>query len=227
MSSLLEANRDVNILLEYWPVGLQRCGAAPRELLERLLSRGFALYELQNEGVEPARPEELLRKYTVESRKYTNLYCTRRPQSWLELNDLWLDQFQGGWWKKLRDATRRLSALIPPGEKFILVDDARLGDDCLLPDRTAIPFNERNGVFWGPPRDDEEAIAEFRRLLNTGAGFLVFAWPSYWWLEHYKQLAELVRVRFPCIVEDESLVVFDLRGMTAKLAAAYAAELDA
>jgi hypothetical protein len=40
---------------------------------------------------------------------------------------------------------------------------------------------------------------------------MVFAWPAFWWLEHYAGLREHLRSKFRCVLDNERLVAFDLR----------------
>jgi SAM-dependent methyltransferase len=109
-------------------------------------------------------------------------------------------------------ASQELSALISEGKSFILVDEDKwetTGD--FLAARRRIPFPERDGQYWGKPADDEEAVGEFERLHLAGADFMVFAWPAFWWLDSYRGLHRHLRARFPCVLENDRLVVFDLR----------------
>src|SRR5262249_19515975 len=73
---------------------------------------------------------------------------------------------------------------IPPGAAFILVDEDQWAADTMLAGRCRLPFVEREGQYWGPPADDGAAIKELERLCASGAGFLVFAWPAFWWLDY-------------------------------------------
>jgi SAM-dependent methyltransferase len=114
------------------------------------------------------------------------------------------------WTHALYATARELAETIAPGETFVLVDDEQLGSAVAGGYRT-LPFLERDGEYWGPPPDDDTAIDELERLRRQGASFLVFAWPAFWWLEHYAELARHVRSRFTCLLESEWLVVFDLR----------------
>ena len=107
-------------------------------------------------------------------------------------------------------ARRRLTRLIPAGESFILVDDGALGLGPLEA-RPWYPFLERDGEYWGSPPDDATAVSELERLRSAGAAFVVFAWPSLWWLEHYVGLHEHLRSRYRCTLESTRFVVFDLR----------------
>jgi SAM-dependent methyltransferase len=100
--------------------------------------------------------------------------------------------------------------LIPKRDRFILVDQEQLRQLMALGDQ-AIPFLEQNGQYWGPPADDESAIRELTRLRQSGAKFLVFAWPAFWWLEYYTEFHRDVCSHYHCVLKNERLVVFDLR----------------
>jgi glycosyltransferase involved in cell wall biosynthesis len=113
------------------------------------------------------------------------------------------------WWWRLRRAVEELAAWVPPGEPFILVDNGIWGMD-VRADRRPIPFLERNGRYWGPPPDDVTAIREFERLRRSGARFLVFAWPAFWWLHYYAGFHDHLRANFPCLLENERVVLFEL-----------------
>jgi SAM-dependent methyltransferase len=102
-----------------------------------------------------------------------------------------------------------LANLIPKEDKFIFVDQEQLRELMALGDQ-AIPFPERSGQYWGPPADDETAIRELTRLRESGAKFLVFAWPAFWWLEYYTDFHRNVCSRYRCVLKNERLVVFDL-----------------
>jgi hypothetical protein len=114
------------------------------------------------------------------------------------------------WTSGIRLVPRHIAALIPQGETFIFVDQNRLGSE-VTAGRRAIPFLERDGQSWGAPPNDETAIRELERLRRSGASFVVFAWPAFWWLDHYAGLREYLRSKFRCVMENELLVAFDLR----------------
>ena len=109
-----------------------------------------------------------------------------------------------------RVADQEDAVLIPLGHAIILVDEETFGGRVGAGQRR-IPFLERGGQYWGAPPDDHTAIREFERLRHAGADFMIFAWPAFWWLEYYSEFSGYLRARFPCSLENERLVVFDLR----------------
>jgi hypothetical protein len=116
-------------------------------------------------------------------------------------------------WKYLvKLATDELKATIPPGGKFVLVDQDEWGTSANLDGRWRVPFLEREGEYWGTPSDDATAVQEFERLRREGADFMVFGWPAFWWLDYYSGLHSHLRTSFDCVLENERLIVFDLRG---------------
>jgi hypothetical protein len=86
--------------------------------------------------------------------------------------------------------------------------------------RPAIPFLERDGQYWGPPADSATAIREFERLRRTGAGFIAFTWTAFWWLDYYAGFHAHLRDKYACLLENERLVVFDLRASSGGFAKA-------
>jgi len=100
---------------------------------------------------------------------------------------------------------------IPEGSPFILVDEDQWGTGELVFGRRRISFLEKEGQYWGPPADDETAIRECKRLRQNGASFIVFPWHSFWWLDYYKGFHDYLRSNYRCILQNERLIVFDLR----------------
>ena len=119
------------------------------------------------------------------------------------------------WLDRLQTVVRTIGSLIEAHERFILVDEEELG--CLATaGRRAIPFLERDGKYWGPPPDDAIAISELTRLMEGGATYIVFAWPARWWLDYYSGFERYLRSHFKCVVENDCLVIFDLRTPTSE-----------
>jgi glycosyltransferase involved in cell wall biosynthesis len=111
---------------------------------------------------------------------------------------------------RLGRLARRLRRIIPSGERVVLVDDDTLELEPFAAWQVR-PFLERDGRYWGRPYDGRHAIEELERMRGEGAGFIVFAWPALWWLDHYHELADHLRTRYRCRSERREVVVFDLR----------------
>jgi SAM-dependent methyltransferase len=114
------------------------------------------------------------------------------------------------WDAALRKAVTELESVIPEGAMFILVDDGQWPVSDAFPKRRVVPFIERDGRWWGPPENDQAALHELARLREAGAEYFAYAWPSFWWTEHYAQFSQHLRQAFPCILENQRLIVFDL-----------------
>lgn len=108
-------------------------------------------------------------------------------------------------------AAGELSSVVPEDAPIILVDDARFVAAELCGARPTTPFLEHDGQYWGSPPDDATAIREFERLRDDGAEFIVFGWPAFWWLDHYKGFQRHLSDRFDRVLANERLAVFDLR----------------
>ena len=114
------------------------------------------------------------------------------------------------WVHRLHRAEHELLAAVAPGSRIVVIDGDKLRGEFEHHWRT-IPFLGRNDEYWGPPADDEHAIDEFRRLRSSGASHLVVGWPAFWWLDYYTDFAAWLRECFSCVLENDRLVVFDLR----------------
>ena len=106
------------------------------------------------------------------------------------------------------EATAELKSIMPPDSTFILIDQEGFGEK-FSEGRNRIPFLERDGVYNGIPASDEEAITAFKNLQSNKPAYLVIGWPSFWWLDHFKQF-NLFLQRYPCIKRNERLIVFKL-----------------
>ncbi len=113
------------------------------------------------------------------------------------------------WFEPLPEVLKTIATLIPPGETFIVVDEDQFRSEIDRPG--ALPFLENQGQYWGPPADDADAIAELERLRRAGARFLVVAWPAFWWLDYYTGWRDYLQARFPCLFQNPSLLIYDLR----------------
>ena len=80
MSKLLKNNKTIKIVSEFWPIGLKRIRAKPAKFLKLLFTKGFKLYDIdeQKRNVAQTTPNKLLSLYTPIKGNYTNLLCIRK-----------------------------------------------------------------------------------------------------------------------------------------------------
>ncbi|MCA1555032.1 MAG: hypothetical protein LC737_11725 [Chloroflexi bacterium] len=115
-----------------------------------------------------------------------------------------------GWLGELQQARQLIVSLIPHADTFSLVDDNAWwpGD---IAGRHRVPFLEREGQYWGEACDDAQGIEELEQMRRSGARFLVFASPSFWWLDYYADYEHYLRTHFRCALQNEILMASDLR----------------
>ena len=115
------------------------------------------------------------------------------PELWKERNEYY------GWLVRTDAAVKEAEAVVPRGAAYVLVDDDEWGasSNGVLPGRTVVPFLVRDGLYWGPPGDDEAAVAALEEAHGAGAEIFVFPWFTEWWLDHYLGFGEALRALFP------------------------------
>jgi glycosyltransferase involved in cell wall biosynthesis len=112
--------------------------------------------------------------------------------------------------ERLEIAGQEIAALVPGDETLILVDEGDLVEELALA-RHVVPFLEADGVYAGLPPDDATAIRELTRLRDQGAGFIVFAWPAFWWLDYYAGFRAHLTANYPRPLSSSRIIAFDLR----------------
>ena len=119
---------------------------------------------------------------------------------------------RSAWGPRTGRVVRALAERIPPGERFLLLDEGLLGFERELRGRPVIPFPERDGQFMGIPADDQEALVELERAGGARIGYVAIAWPGFWWLEEYPGLASALRERRCALVDDRDLLLLAIEG---------------
>jgi lipopolysaccharide biosynthesis glycosyltransferase len=177
---------------------------------EKLLHEPFILH-----FTGPLKPWRFVSRGSAQLRFFHYLKESKWFGDFEDINDLmeytWRECNEPDeWMNMLAMSGQELAAVIPRGDRFILVDES-----CwpygVVDGRSTIPFLERNGRYAGVPPDDATAIREFERLRESGATFIVFANPALWWLSYFSELNRYLRESFRCIIENDRLIGFDLR----------------
>ena len=141
-------------------------------------------------------------------------YCCQELSAYYQKRGIEVDTEvwkRDSWHHRLYLSVQDIKALIPEGDTFILVDEDNWATGGLVAGRRALSFPECDGEFGGAPFNGATAIQELERQRRSGASFMVFAWQAFWWLDYYSELHRHLRSQFPCVLENERLVVFDLR----------------
>ena len=163
---------------------------------------GIARFSLSSFPVVPSpepSPAEVQRG--VESSRATGFRTRRESDRQAHLE----------WLADVRTARAKLQEVVGEGETAILLDEAQWGREFFMEGRALLPFPERAGEYAGPPADDAAAIGELERLRSRGAAFLAVAWTARWWFDHYAGFRRHLDATAERILDDASLVVYDLR----------------
>jgi SAM-dependent methyltransferase len=118
------------------------------------------------------------------------------------------------WTQRVLSACLDLAKVVPAGSRLLVADDDLCGSLSLC-DRFICPFTERNGHYGGPPADDAAALSELRQQIAAGVDYIVFAWPAFWYLEHYSELARCLSSRHALELKNENIIVYRLNSSAA------------
>jgi hypothetical protein len=113
------------------------------------------------------------------------------------------------WQNRVLRVAVDIATATKPGDTIILADEDRFGP-IYLPGRAVRPIVERNGSYFGPPRDDEDAIAQLTRMKEEGADYVAIGWPAFWWLKHYKRFASHLSENCANVLTNENVLVYRL-----------------
>lgn len=102
----------------------------------------------------------------------------------------------------------KLEELIPKDVKVVLLDQNEWRGAFSLSVKYMLSFPTKEGVYSGPPSDSETAVCELRKMVESGAEYIILGWPAFWWLEYYQGLREFLRTSCDCIAHDINLRVF-------------------
>jgi len=118
---------------------------------------------------------------------------------------------RNSWFHHIWSGINDIIKLVPNKEGFVLVDDNAWGIDKDLAHRRRFHLVDHDGKYYGPPSDDDQAILEIERERKEGAKYIFFTSNSFWWLDYYEKLAAYLKKNYPCILNNERLLGFQLQ----------------
>jgi O-methyltransferase len=113
------------------------------------------------------------------------------------------------WMQQLHLLGQDFLRFVPRSEPLVLIDLDTLRFQ-LAGGHRVLPFIERDGRYWGPPADDDAAIAELHRARQRGLKYIAIAWPAFWFMEKYPKAAAELQIRARCLLRNERVVLFEL-----------------
>jgi hypothetical protein len=113
------------------------------------------------------------------------------------------------WRHRFALTKKEIEAVVPAGSSVVIAGEAWWGEEVGL-DRVVIPFMEHEGQYWGEPATDGEAIVELTNVRTRGHRYMVFGWPSFWWLQHYFLFSTHLRENSQKVLENDRLIMFKL-----------------
>jgi glycosyltransferase involved in cell wall biosynthesis len=120
----------------------------------------------------------------------------------------WLGQ---SWWHMLKRSVDDIRSCVPEGQPFVLVDEDVWGTDGRVGGRPRHYFTAWDHEFGGPPADDEDAIAHLERHRASGIGFLVIAWPAFWYLRKYPAFRRKLKTTARRVLRNNRVMIYDLQ----------------
>jgi hypothetical protein len=186
------------------------CMLAPLYGMITVISEPLSLYRLHGKNnfrgkyLEEALLESKVERFNASSeilqKHFSDLGIIPETENW-EKNS---------WLKKLSRSLNDIKSIVPEKSRMILADDNQWQILDEIAGRKIIPFMEKDNHYWGPPADDDEAIGEIENQIKKNTRFIFFAWPVFWWLDHYKRLYSWLHDKHECLIQDERLIGFKL-----------------
>lgn len=80
MLTLLQRNKKIKCLMEFWPAGLEKSGTNPQKFVNLLRENGFQIYEL-NDSKEPPKPANIPKLLKIPKGDCTNLLLIKNENT--------------------------------------------------------------------------------------------------------------------------------------------------
>ena len=129
-----------------------------------------------------------------------NIKINVDPESWP----------RNSWYHKIDKSILDITTIVPERAHFILVDDDLLSLQNNIAGRHRLHLIEVNAEYGGSPENDEAAIEQIKLHAKNGVSSIIFAWTSFWWLEHYKDMFNYLQSNYKLLIKNERLIGYDL-----------------
>ncbi len=123
------------------------------------------------------------------------------PSSWL----------RDAWFHRIHASLQEILDIVPEGGSFILIDANDWGVPESYHGRRRLQFIDQQGQYWGPPKNDEHAIAEIKQERFNGVTHIFFAWTMFWYLDFYAGMTGYLRSYSTLVIDNERLIGFNLQ----------------
>jgi glycosyltransferase involved in cell wall biosynthesis len=114
------------------------------------------------------------------------------------------------WFHRIKASMIDILVCVPSGQRFILAGGEEWGLQGEISGREAHYFIEHEGQYWGPPKDDAQALAEIERQIENGIHFIFFTWTKFWFLDFYEGMSSYLKTNFKRITDNSRLIGFKL-----------------
>ena len=122
-------------------------------------------------------------------------------------------QFRTAWQRQTAKAIDEIKAHVIPDLPLIVIDEMLLGiDPEVMAGVQLHSFIEKDGIYWGPPENDEAALHSLTDLEKTHKRFvLAFAWPAFWWKEAFPSFANHIADQYEHVCVNDRVHIYSLR----------------
>lgn len=154
-----------------------------------------------------------MEKYMNEFLKRFEMSCSILDQHLRKLGknadtSVWL---RDSWFHRIHKSIREILTIVPEGGSFILVDANEWGLPENFHGRRRLQFIDQNGQYWGPPKNDDHAIAEIKQERFNGVTHIFFTWTTFWYLDFYQAMTGYLRSYSTLVIDNEHLIGFNLQ----------------
>jgi hypothetical protein len=209
LNLLLYLNRDWQADwggdLELWDHETRTCEASYAPLFNRCIIFPTTAEALHGHPKRLTCPED-------HSRKLISVYYWSADQAVAAsaTSVKWISSEHDEWEQRCAALARTILDIVPEDDNFLFIDDSHLVTSEHIERLRFASFIEKDGEYWGSPSDDDTALEELQLARTKGCSHIVFAWPCFWYFEHYKGFTNYVAANFPMVQETEDAVIFQL-----------------